>query len=228
MIEHNVVLERGQEYDEMGNVCGEWAHEVCSKCGERTDMMNSDPECPVQDYVTSPDSVFYGVLESKKKTCTKEILLKTLSAIADLGITFEGEGGRTAYYGDDYEVGTGLRAPDMPFYYKPRATRQAVLKHLEGKKLIIVKEHDQDGWEGIEITEFGKEVLNAFHMCDSCGSKLEWYHSTGYYQTGERSGFRRDARVLLCQCKKEEFIRMCAMSKNTNSKRALGNKIVQS
>jgi hypothetical protein len=49
MSEHNIVLETGYEYDENGNVCGQWGQEVCSKCGERTDLMNSNPECPVED-----------------------------------------------------------------------------------------------------------------------------------------------------------------------------------
>lgn len=46
MANHNVVLETGYEYDENGNICGNWGQEVCSKCGQRTDLMDSNPECP--------------------------------------------------------------------------------------------------------------------------------------------------------------------------------------
>lgn len=45
MSQHIIVLERGTEYDDEGNVCGEWAQEVCTKCGQRTDLMNSNQEC---------------------------------------------------------------------------------------------------------------------------------------------------------------------------------------
>lgn len=31
--EHNFVLNRGVEYNEYGNVCGEWAETICSECG---------------------------------------------------------------------------------------------------------------------------------------------------------------------------------------------------
>lgn len=227
MQEHEIVLERGQEYDELGNVSGEWAHEVCAKCGERTDLMNSKPDCPAdeQDMVTAPDSVFFNVLKSDKKTCTKERLLSVLSAIANLGITYEGQGGKTAYYGYDYEVGTGLRAPDMPLYYKPKLSRRAVLKHLEDKGMIKIGKKNEDEWEEISITEFGKNVLSEFHICDNCKTSYEWYNTMGFTQTSERSGYSHYARTLLCQCKKEEFEKRCILSKNSNNKMGLGEKI---
>lgn len=49
MAEHNIVLETGLEYDEAGNVCGQWGQEVCYKCGQRTDLVDSDPEYPIED-----------------------------------------------------------------------------------------------------------------------------------------------------------------------------------
>ena len=45
---HNPVFEHGYEYDDLGNVCGEWGQEVCSECGCRTDMMNSPINCTIQ------------------------------------------------------------------------------------------------------------------------------------------------------------------------------------
>ena len=223
MSEHNVVLEKEQEYDEVGNFTGESAQEVCSKCGERTDMVDSNPDCTVEDYEIDTKKVF----DSEKKTCTKERLLRVLSAIGDLSISSEGEGGKTAYYGDDYEIGTGLRSPDMPFYYKPRTSRQAVLKHLEDYKLITVKEHNIEGWEGLEITNFGKQVLDEFNICDNCKTPFYWYQSKGFYQTGEKSGFRTDSRIMICECKKKKFLDKCSASQNTNSRMSLGDKIVK-
>lgn len=146
------------------------------------------------------------LLKSKRKTCSRERLLRTLSAIADIGITHEGEGGKTAFYGDDYEVGTGLRAPDMPFYYKPRLSRQAVLKHLEDAGLITVKEHDHDEWTGIEITELGCEVLNTLNRCDDCKTYKHWYHTQSLVITGEKSGFTVHRRTQFCDCSKENFM----------------------
>jgi hypothetical protein len=147
----------------------------------------------------------HETLQSKKKVCTQERLVKTLSAIGDLGITSEGQGGKTAYYGCDYEVGTGLRAPDMPFYYKPRLSRQAVLKHLEDQGLITVSEHDIEGWEGLKITDMGITVLKSSLTCTKCGTKKEWYHTCGFVQTGEKSGISTHARQLYCACDIKAF-----------------------
>lgn len=151
------------------------------------------------------------ILISKKKTCTKERLLKTLSAISNLGITYEGEGGRTqgyvgGGYGDgDYEVGTGLRAPDMPFYYKPKTSRRAVLKHLEDTKLITIEKHEEDEWSGFKVTVQGLIILEAYNRCVECGETLGWYKVSSFNRTGERTGYKSTSRNMMCECQAKKY-----------------------
>jgi len=44
-LNHIPVLNKGVEYDGCGNVCGEWAEEVCERCGAVLGFMNSPTTC---------------------------------------------------------------------------------------------------------------------------------------------------------------------------------------
>lgn len=151
------------------------------------------------------------VLVSQKKTCSQDRLLRVLSAIAYLGVNYEGEGGQTqgyigGGYGDgDYFVGTGLRAPDMPLYYKPKTSRRAVLKHLEDNGLITVKEHEEDEWKGFEVTVKGLIALEAYNKCPECGQNLKWYKYTSFIRTSPISGFKTGSRKMVCECELEKY-----------------------
>lgn len=163
------------------------------------------------------------LFKSDKKTITKERILKTLSAIGDLGIHYEGQGGRTAYIYGDYEVGTGLRSPDMPLYNKPKRTRHAILLHLEEKGLIKpINKDDDDEWCDLQISESGIQALKKFNTCEECKSNHSWYHTHGFVQTGQYSGYHTDMRKMFCECSKKEFMDLCLSSNNSNHKQRLG------
>lgn len=151
-------------------------------------------------------------LISKKKTCSKERLLRVLSAISYLRITYEGEGGKTqgyigGGYGDgNYQIGTGLRAPDMPFYYKPKATRHAVLKHLEEAGLItIANKEDNSEWRDFEVTVKGLIILEAYNKCEECNNVRKWYKVTSFTRTGQTSGFKSESRRMFCDCSAKKY-----------------------
>jgi len=165
------------------------------------------------------------VFESDKKTCTRERLLRTLSVIGDLGVVFEGEGGRMGYGVEQGYVGTGLRHPNMPLHNMPASQRRSVLSHLEAKGLIIIAGKDGDVWTGLAVTDFGKKILDTYHRCSDCGTRKEWYETKGYHQTGATSGYATEGVVCLCLCEKNKYVKASNASANSNMRFGLGKKI---
>lgn len=147
-------------------------------------------------------------LKSEKKTCTKEKLLRTLSAIYTFSYS-EGEGGEAGYGSGDGYPGTGLRHPDMPLYNMPKNQRHAILKHLEEVGAITISDKSDDAqWNGVKITSFGMQILNEHDKCSECGERPEWYVTHGFTQTGERSGIHYQGRGRFCKCLKEKWAKM--------------------
>lgn len=134
---------------------------------------------------------YEALLESKKKTCTKDRLLRTLSAIFTFDIS-EGEGGQIGYGYNEGYPGTGLRAPGLPLYQTPRSQRHAIIKHLLDNGLITGElDKDDKAYYRLKVTHLGKAVLEACCI-DEYGYSMMWYRRHGYVQTGERSGFKTD------------------------------------
>jgi hypothetical protein len=136
---------------------------------------------------------------------TNKKIIPTLSAIGELGISFEGQGGKKAYYDDDYEVGTGLRAPSMPLYNTPIKIRHRVLLELESQGCINIKnKEDAFEWTGLTITPQGIRRLRV-EVCDNCHTHKDWYHTVHYQQTGPHSGIKTEGLSHLCECAIKEF-----------------------
>lgn len=144
-------------------------------------------------------------LESKKATCKRFTLLKTLAAIKQFEFTSVGEGGESGYGSGSGYPGTGLRAPDMPLYNMPASWRNSVIKHLITTGLISGEQDEEGEWQNFKLTENGLRVLES-ETCPECNSIFKWYTSHGFTQTGERSGYVTHGRIYICKHMADKMI----------------------